>query len=292
MLGDLDITPADPDEPRVVNRLSADEVQSRALPTGTLRHRLAGRNRHRFGLRSESPDQPGPALEEDERVAGSALDQARPAEPEQDEPARRHSRRPLPGHPDRHDGVLSPGEDCGRCGGKPRTLGEDVIEEAEYGPGRFVVNRIVRPRKACACREAIVQSPRPSRPIERGRPGPGLLAHVLVSRYADHLPLCRQSRIHAREGVDIDRSTMSDRVVVARHCRNHWPMLSGEGYARGGVLADDTPVRMQVPDQKKTGTARVRTYVRDERPWTGQSRCLMRSGGNIGRRRCGRSGTD
>ena len=77
-------------------------------------------------------------------------------------------------------------------------------------PGRFVVNRSIRPRKACRACEAIVQSPLPSRPIERGRPGPGLLAHVLVSKYADHLPLYRQSQIYAREGIDLDRSTMAD----------------------------------------------------------------------------------
>nr|WP_246100948.1 IS66 family transposase zinc-finger binding domain-containing protein [Palleronia caenipelagi] len=70
-----------------------------------------------------------------------------------------------------------------------KTLGEDVTEELELVPGRFIVNRMVRPRKACAGCEAIVQSALPSRSIERGRPGPGLLAHVLVSKYADHLPM-------------------------------------------------------------------------------------------------------
>ena len=127
-------------------------------------------------------------------------------------PTRQHSRKPLPDHLDRHDEVLSPCDNCGRCGGHLKTLGEDVTEELEYVPGRFVVNRIIRPRKAFTCCEAIVQSPLPYRPIERGRPGPGLLAHVLVSKYADHLPLYWQSLIYAREGVDIDRSTMSDWV--------------------------------------------------------------------------------
>ncbi len=74
------------------------------------------------------------------------------------------------------------------------------------------MNRIVRPRLTCACCEKFVQSPLPSRPIERGRPGPGLLAHVLVSKYADHLPLYRQSQIFDREGLDLDRSTLADWV--------------------------------------------------------------------------------
>lgn len=75
--------------------------------------------------------------------------------------------------------------------------------------GRFVVNRFVRPRLACACCEAIVQAPLPARPIERGRPGPGVLAHVLVSKYGDHLPLYRQSKIFERDGIDLHRSTLA-----------------------------------------------------------------------------------
>ena len=109
----------------------------------------------------------------------------------------------------RHEQVLSPGAECGACGGTLKTVSEDVTEELEYVPGRFVVNRIIRPRMACSVCETFAQSPLPSRPIERGRPGPGLLAHVLVSKYADHLPLYRQSQIYAREGIDLDRSTMA-----------------------------------------------------------------------------------
>lgn len=80
-------------------------------------------------------------------------------------------------------------------------------------------NRIIRPRKACAGCEAAVQSPLPSRPIERGRPGPGLLAHVLVSKYADHLPLYRQSQIYAREGVipPFLEGTTGSSTILRRH---------------------------------------------------------------------------
>jgi len=103
-------------------------------------------------------------------------------------------------------------DDCAKCGGGLRRLGEDVTEELEYVPGRFIVNRIVRPRFACSGCEAFTQAALPSRPIERGRPGPGLLAHVLVNKYADHLPLYRQSGIFERDGIDIDRSTLADWV--------------------------------------------------------------------------------
>ena len=273
MLKDLDITPEDPEELRAVNRLLADEVKSQALLIEKLKHQLAGQNRHRFGVRSESLDQLNLTFEEDEAIAEAAEEQTQPqATTTEDKAPRQHSRKPLPDYLDRREKVLSPGEDCARCGGKLKTLGEDVTEELEYVPGRFVVNRIFRPRKACACCEAIVQSPLPSRPIERGRPGPGLLAHVLVSKYVDHLPLYRQSQIYAREGIDLDRSTMAD--WVGRSTALLEPLVDeiGRVVRRGDALfADDTPVKMQAPGQKKTKTARVWTYVRDERPWSGSS---------------------
>jgi transposase len=108
----------------------------------------------------------------------------------------------------------------------------------------------------------------PSRPIERGRPGPGLLAHVLVNKYADHLPLYRQSGIFDRDGIDIDRSTLADWVgkstallepladAIGRH------VLAGQA-----IFADDTPVKMLAPGTGKTATARLWAYGRDERPW-------------------------
>ncbi len=182
-------------------------------------------------------------------------------------------RRPVPEHIPRMEVELSPAADaCADCGGKLRRVGEDVTEELEYVPGRFIVNRIVRPRLTCACCERFVQAPLPSRPIERGRPGPGLLAHVLVSKYADHLPLYRQSQIFERDGLDLDRSTLADWVgkstallapladAIGRH------VLSAEA-----IFADDTPIRMLAPGAGKTQTARLWTYARDERPWGGSA---------------------
>ncbi len=273
MLKDLDIAPDDPAELRAVNRLLADEVKALTLKVEQLQHQLAGHDRHRFGSKSESLYQLNPVFREDEAIAEAAGEQAAPAPtPETDKPARRHSRKPLPDHPDRHEEVLSPGEDCRRCGGALKRLGEDVTEELEYKPGRFVVNRIVRPRMACSCCEAIVQSPLPSRPIERGRPGPGLLAHVLVSKYADHLPLYRQSQIYAREGVDLNRSTLTNWVGGSTALLEPLADTIGRMVRRGAAtFADDTPVKMQAPGNKKTRTARVWTCVRDERPWSGSS---------------------
>lgn len=273
MLNTLDILPDDPAELRAVSTLLAAEVKALTLKVEQLQHQLAGHNRHRFGSKSESLDQLNLIFQEDEEIAKAAQEQAKSEAPRaEDKPSRQHSRKPLPDHLDRHDEVLSPGDDCRRCGGSLKTLGEDVTEELEYVPGRFVVNRIVRPRMACACCEAIVQLPLPSRPIERGRPGPGLLAHVLVSKYADHLPLYRQSQIYAREGVDLNRSTLTDWVGSSTALLEPLADAIGRMVRRGAaIFADDTPVKMLAPGNKKTKTARVWTYVRDERPWSGSS---------------------
>lgn len=182
MLEGVDTTPDDPAELRAMNRLLADEVKSQALLIEKLKHQLAGHNRHRFGATSESLDQLNLIFAEDEAIATAADKQAAPTAPAEDnKPARQHNRKSLPDHLQRNDQLLLPGDDCNHCGGSLKKPGEDVTEELEYVPGRFVVNRFIRPRKASACCETFAQAPLPPRPIERGRPGPGLLAHVLVS---------------------------------------------------------------------------------------------------------------
>jgi transposase len=98
-----------------------------------------------------------------------------------------------------------------------RKLGEDISEMLEYIPASFKVIRHVRPKFCCTKCDVIVEAPAPSRPIDRGLAGQGLLAHVLVAKYADHLPLYRQSEIYAREGVELDRSTLADWVGAASH---------------------------------------------------------------------------
>lgn len=128
------------------------------------------------------------------------------------EEERQPKRKPLPDHLPRNVIVLKAGDACASCGGMLKLLGEDVTEELEYVPGRIVVNRNMRPRMACSCCERITQAALPSCAIQRGRPGPGLLAHVLVNKYADHLPLYRQSQIFDREGINLERSTLADWV--------------------------------------------------------------------------------
>jgi transposase len=271
MLSETQSLPENPAELRETAEGLVSLVKSQALRIAKLEHQLAGLRRHRFGSTSETLDQLQLRLEEEEIEAAQTAKAVPPTDPSA-EPKGKPKRKPLPEGLPRNEEVLSPGNACGQCGGALKTLGEDITEELEYLPGQFVVNRIVRPRMACSCCEAICQAPLPSRPIERGRPGPGLLAHVLVSKYGVHLPLYRQSQIFEREGIDLDRSTLSDWVgkaaallepladAIGRH------VLSGQA-----IFADDTPIKMQAPGNGRTKTARIWTYVRDERPWQSQA---------------------
>jgi transposase len=178
-------------------------------------------------------------------------------------------RKPLPEHLPREVVTHSPepaAAGCPDCGGALKQFGEDVSEQLERIPATFKVIRHVRPKFACARCERVVEAPAPSRPIERGLAGPALLAHVLVSKYADHQPLYRQAEMYAREGVDLDRSTLAGWVgassqllaPVVDALRKH--VLSARK-----IHADDTPVPVLAPGSGKTRTGRLWTYVRDER---------------------------
>ncbi|PUA41326.1 IS66 family transposase [Pseudomonas protegens] len=156
-------------------------------------------------------------------------------------------RKPLPEHLPREIHVHQPESQCTGCGGQLRQLGEDVSEVLEYVPARFKVIRHVRPKWVCRCCEHITQ--------------------VLVSKFVDHLPLYRQSEIYAREGVDLERSTLADWVGQSSQLLR--PLINAlERHVMNGhkVHADDTPTGVLAPGNGKTKTARLWTYVRDDRP--------------------------
>src|SRR5215467_2458494 len=178
------------------------------------------------------------------------------------------TRRALPDHLPRETRRHEPRETvCPQCRGELRKLGEDVSEMLEYVPASFVVIRHVRSKLSCTRCDCIVQAQAPSRPIERGLAGPGLLAHVLVSKYCDHQPLYRQSEIYARQGVELERSTMADWVGgSSRLLEPLVEALHRYVIAAGKLHADDTPVPVLAPGQGKTKTGRLWTYVRDDRP--------------------------
>jgi transposase len=148
-----------------------------------------------------------------------------------------------------------------------RQLGEDVSEILERIPPSYKVIQHVRLKMTCTKCDVIVQAPAPSRRIERGLAGPALLAHVLVSRYADHCPLYRQSEIVARDGIDLDRYTLADWVGSASHLLSPLIDQIRKHVMAGSKLhADDTPVPVLASGMGKTKTARLWTYVRDDRP--------------------------
>ena len=202
-------------------------------------------------------------------AADAAANAAGIAQPKEEK--QKPKRKPLPEHLRRQDVVYpAPGGDyCGCCGGKMKRLGEDVSETLEYVPGRFVVVRHVRPKNACNSCDAIVQAPAPNRVIPRGIPGPKLLAHVAISKFADHLPLYRQSEIYEREGMPLSRSTMAGWMgktafllqAIVDKIQDH--VLSSPK-----IHGDDTTLKVLEPGKGKSKTGRLWVNVRDNRKWS------------------------
>jgi|SRR5215813_13189530 len=254
-------------------------VQLRTLEIEKLKLQIAKLRRMQFGRSSERLARHIEQLELrlEELEAGEAEEISKAAAEDQPLPIRegdRPKRKPLPDHLPRHAIVHEPVHDgactCPACGGDMARLGEDVTEVLDYIPGRFRVIRHVRPKYACRRCDAITQAPAPSMPTPRGRAAPGMLAHLLVSKYCDHLPLYRQSEIYARDGLDLDRSTLSDWVGQAVWLLQ--PIVDGirnHVFAAEKVHADDTPVPVLEPGLGRTRTGRLWVYVRDDRPFCG-----------------------
>ena len=180
----------------------------------------------------------------------------------------RPARRPLPAHLPRERVVHPAPSACPCCGGALHKLGEDVTETLELIPRQWKVIQHVREKFSCRSCEAITQPPAPSHPIARGRAGPGLLAHILFSKYGLHLPLNRQSNTYAREGVELDVSTLADWVGAAAATLMPLILLiRAHVFAAERIHADDTTV--PVLAKGKTRTGRLWTYVRDDRPFAG-----------------------
>jgi transposase len=243
-------------------------VISQKLELEKLRFEIACLKRLKYGRSSEQLDakltQMQLTLEDLEASLAETPERLRPAPKEA---AAKPARRPLPAHLPRTEVVHESSCTCPACGGTLRRLGEDVSEMLEYIPGRYQVIRHVRPKLSCAACQTIVQAAAPSRPIARGLAGPGFLAHVLVSKYADHLPLYRQSQIYAREGLDLDRSTLADWVGGASELLE--PLVSSLGryvLRAQKIHGDDTPVPVLCPGRGTTKQGRLWTYVRDDRP--------------------------
>ena len=243
------------------------QLHSHAVEIEHLRLLIAKLRRAQFGRSSErlqrEVEQLELRLEELQSAQAQSAARAERTLPAKAQPVRR----PLPEHLPRERVVHEPACTCPDCGAAMRKIGEDVAEVLDYLPSRFRVLRHVRPKLACTACERIVQVEAPSRPIARGLASAALLAHILTAKYADHLPLYRQSQIYAREGVELERSTLADWVggcfdlveplidVLARY------VLGAQK-----LHADDTPVPVLDPGRGKTKTGRLWAYVRDDRP--------------------------
>lgn len=258
-----------PDDQAVLKAL----VTAQQAEIARLNFIIAKLRRMQFGRRSEQLDGTLAQLELAlEGVEAAKREAAADASPDTNCGAvsspKRPTHKPLPDHLPRETVEHVPTEgNCPDCGSLFVKLGEDVSEMLEYVPAHFKVIRHVRPKLACSRCDRIVQAPAPARPIERGLPGPALLAHVLVGKFCDHLPLYRQSAIYARSGIELDRSTLAD--WVGQSAQLLAPLVEAlRRYvlAADKVHADDTPLPVLAPGEGRTKTARLWTYVRDDRP--------------------------
>ncbi len=257
-------------------------LQELTLIHEKLKLRLARLLRQQYGASSEKLRAAINQLELLLEDVEEQIAELTPQEPKPEQPAtpasakaeqrRKPVRRPLPDSLPR-EVVEHPAPcACPQCGGALRPLGEDVTEVLDYVPATFRVIRHVRPKLSCRACESIAQAPVPSLPIQRGLPTPALLSHVLVAKYADHLPLYRQTEIYGRAGVDLDRSTLADWVGQSAGLLR--PLVDAVGahvMTAGRVHADDTTVPVLDPGRGNTKTGRLWCYVRDDRPFGGQA---------------------
>src|SRR3954468_7414693 len=265
--------PALPDDPGLLKTMLLEE----RAESERLRQIIKALQRHRFGRRAESlpEDQLLLGLEEAEQVeaAGHAqAEESAPAETTARSAQRRVNRGALPTHLPRVESIVDVASTiCPCCSGPLHCIGEDVSERLDIVPAQVRVVVIRRPKYACrACEDGVVQAPAPARLIEGGLPTDGTVAQVLVSKYADHLPLYRQAQIYARQGLTLDRSTLADWVGrAAFHLRPVHERLLDKLKASPKLFADETTAPVLDPGRGRTKTGQLWAYARDDRPWGG-----------------------
>jgi transposase len=258
---------------RRVNDLDA-EIENLKLTIAKLQHEQFGPSSERGARLLEQLElQLGELVErraQEEAAAEIAAPPASPLDKPEPKQRRKPARRPLPEHVARERRVEPSPSACPCCGGKLRKLGEDITEMLERVPTQWKVIQIVREKMTCRRCEAITQPPAPSHPIARGRAGPQLLADVLFGKYGAHLPLNRQSDIYAREGVDLDVSTLADWVgACAATLMPLRDAIEEHVHAAERIHVDDTTVPVLAKGKCRTG--RLWAHVRDDRPFGGKA---------------------
>jgi transposase len=262
-----------PDDPALLKAMLIAE----RLESERLRQIIQEFQRHRFGRRAESlsEDQLELALEDTEQATAmeqAASEQKTPAERAVRAGRRRRNRGQLPAHLPRIETVVDVADtSCPCCAGTLHCIGEDVSERLDVVPAQFRVLVVRRPKYACrACSDVVVQAPAPPRLIEGGLPTEATVAQVLVSKFADHLPLYRQAQIYARQGIALDRSTLADWVGRAAFLlRPVHERLLARLKASTKLFADETTAPVLDPGRGRTKTGQLFAYARDDRPWGG-----------------------
>jgi transposase len=262
-----------PDDPATLKAmLLAERCESERL-----RQIIKELQRHRFGRRAETlpEDQMLLGLEDVEQTVASdaaIADQSDPTERAARAEKRRSNRGSLPAHLPRIEIIVDIDDKiCPCCQGELHRIGEDASERLDMVPAQFRVLVTRRPKYACrTCEDGVVQAAAPARLIEGGLPTEATVAQVLVSKYADHLPLYRQAQIYARQAINLDRSTLADWVGhAAWHLRPLQERLLTRLKASGRLFADETTAPVLDPGRGRTKTGQLWTYAADDRPWGG-----------------------
>ena len=258
----VDVAAAHGAEPQAVLDELSSEIARLHKENAALRQRVQLLTHRLFGRRSEKgvPVVEQGVLPFEPAVAGpvqpQTTDEARQEEDRAERPPlrRRHrGRRRLPADlPRERIAIVPPASErhCTTCDTAKVRIGADTTEELDYVPASFVIREYVRPKYACAsCQQGVVQAVLPVRPIEKGRPGPGLLAHVVSSKYADHLPLYRLEQIFERHGVQVTRRTLSEwNGAVADLLAPIVRAMHREQVGRSPwIQCDDTTLEVQEP---------------------------------------------
>jgi transposase len=270
MTGQADSLPDDPGTLKAM--LLAERTQNERL-----RQIIKELQRHRFGRRAETlpEDQMLLGLEDVEQVAASSeakIDVTNAAERASRTAKRRMNRGALPKHLPRVEMVVDIDDHtCPCCRQALHRIGEDTAERLDIVPAQFRVLVVRRPKYACrACENVVVQAPAPARLIEGGLSTEATVAHVLVAKYADHLPLYRQAQIYARQGIALDRSTLADwvgRAAFMLQPIHERLLLALKGSSK--LFADETTAPVLDPGRGRTKLGQLWAYARDDRPWGG-----------------------
>ena len=271
---DLAALPDDPNVLRQMLREVVPELQAENEKLWQLIQRLL---RHRYGPRSEKLDldQLQLVLEDAEQSAAesdAAKDAAEPTERRRRIEVANRNRGALPAHLPRYELVIDiENKQCPCCGGALHVIGEDRAEQLDLVPAQLRVKVVCRPRYGCrACEGAVVQAPAPERPIDGGMATEALVAHVVISKFCDSLPLYRQAQMFKRQGITLDRSTLS--AWVGRACWWLTPLYElvlGTVLSTDKVFADETTLPVLEPGRGRTKTGRLWCYAVDDRPWAG-----------------------